>query len=451
MTARDRIGTGVLTGRSGLGILAGLCVACLLTACAADEWGDANPRAGPALAPLPGIARVAGACSGRIALTPTETSKDHPTLSYPVVYDCAARKFVVLEPAGSRDDQRDYADLNFTPGGYYMNEYWRVGRQRHGGYDFYKWSGVRVGRLERSELDPHDLVASGDSLLYMKYTTPRAVADGRHACGTFPIELEIVEETAGRVTWSWSSAGHLDPDWKVMSPALDEPLPDSRWERTIDLARHCYTGLLKRIASIPTPSAYLVSDGAPLFRVRTDDYIHANSIARVGSQGDVLVSARHLDSIFLVERATGTVKWSLSGPKGRMSTRKPLGDPRGGFSHQHSAYIEDNNLYVFDNGNNFPGEPSRAVIYEVDASRLDSATFKFEFKEPNGLLRPSAGNVQALGGGRILIGWGGVGAKDENRATRAVSIVDTNTGKEEFSIDFAPGWESYRARHAPAK
>ncbi len=425
------------------------CVPLVLAACTGSD--EVNPKPGLVAGLPPGVAKVTGKCGGKIALTPTSTSNDESYLSYPAVYDCATGKFEVLEPAGAAaDDQEYFADLNLTASGYYMNRYMRIGRQRFGGYWFYTLTGKLVSGFERPDLDPHDLMVGKDSILYIKYITPRSVAMDGFRCGVYPIELELVEESsAGQVTWRWESTGRFDTSWSVIHPSLDELKRPSGWKGAFETVRNCYTAMLKRAFSIETPSGLIGAQDFPLFAVHVNDYIHANSIAAVGPGKDILVSGRHLDTVFLIDRKTGAVKWSLGGPKSRMSPRRPQADPRGGFSHQHAASISGNRLYVFDNGNNFPDLPSRAVIYAVDETRLDSAVFSFEFMEPNRFRRPSAGSVQPIGGGRILIGWGGVSGEQSDQTTRAVSIVDTNTGDETFAIDFAPGWESYRARYFP--
>jgi hypothetical protein len=168
----------------------------------------------------------------------------------------------------------------------------------------------------------------------------------------------------------------------------------------------------------------------------------------VGKKKNMLIGARHLDTVFIVDRASGDVLWALGGPMSRMTERRPLGDPGGGFSHQHSATIRNNVLYLFDNGNNLPGHPSRIVAYDVDADDPRDARFRFQFAEPDGLRRPSEGHVEPLASGRILAGWGEPDPARKGMPQRAVSIFDLATGSEVFAIDFSPGWSSYRAKHA---
>jgi hypothetical protein len=156
------------------------------------------------------------------------------------------------------------------------------------------------------------------------------------------------------------------------------------------------------------------------------------------------VSARHLDTVFIIDRKTGDLKWSLGGKFSRVTPNRPVGDPRGGFSHQHYVRIAGNRLYVFDNGNLFPELPSRAVVYQLDSQ--PPSRMVFEFPEPRGKQRYSLGSVQLLKDNQLLIGWGAVNEPDMDAPQRAVSIVNMDNGKEVFSIDMEPSWLTYRVK-----
>jgi len=170
-----------------------------------------------------------------------------------------------------------------------------------------------------------------------------------------------------------------------------------------------------------------------------------NSIQWVGPQDDLLISARHLDTIFLIDRNTGELKWSLGGKFAKATRNRPVDDPRGGFSHQQHAHIAGNTLWVFDNGNLFPDLPSRVVAYRLDSKPLPNRMI-FEFLEPNAKQRYSLGIVQPLKNNELLIGWGAVNPADRRAPQRAVSIVRLDDGKEVFAMDLSPRWISYRVK-----
>ena len=192
------------------------------------------------------------------------------------------------------------------------------------------------------------------------------------------------------------------------------------------------------------PKGRLFSSGVTLFALEENDYVHVNSIQKLEPSGDILVSARHLDTVFIIDRKTGDIKWSLGGKYSKVTANRTIGDPRGGFSHAHYARIVGNRLYMFDNGNLFPDLPSRAVVYQLDSQPPNRMVF--EFLEPNGKQRYSLGSVQLLQNNQLLIGWGAVNEADMGAPQRAVSIVNINDGKEAFSIDMGPSWLSYRVK-----
>ena len=92
----------------------------------------------------------------------------------------------------------------------------------------------------------------------------------------------------GKIVWEWDMADHLDPEVHVLCPI-------------------CYRG----------------------------DYTHMNS-CEVLPDGNVLTSFRNIDTICIVDKTTGKIKWQW-GP--------------GEISHQHTpTLLENGNILLFDNG-----------------------------------------------------------------------------------------------------
>ena len=92
----------------------------------------------------------------------------------------------------------------------------------------------------------------------------------------------------GEVVWEWNAADHLDPETHPMCPV----------------------GL-------------------------RGGWTHMNSIEEIPN-GDILTSMRNIDTICIVDRKTGKIKWEW-GP--------------GEISHQHApTFLENGNVLVFDNG-----------------------------------------------------------------------------------------------------
>ena len=195
------------------------------------------------------------------------------------------------------------------------------------------------------------------------------------------------------------------------------------------------------------------------------DYAHVNSIQVVGEDRDVVVSFRHLSSVYRIasrahdEYAAGDVIWKLGG---RDSTFAFVDDPYGGPCAQHTASILANgHVLLFDNGSggvfapalcldqeNPDGDPfirtqSRAVEYALD-EEAKTATEVWSYK-PTPRFAPFMGSTTRLGNGGTLIGWGG--------STQALASEVAADGTLLWELRVAPPapYLSYRASlmHVP--
>jgi hypothetical protein len=222
-----------------------------------------------------------------------------------------------------------------------------------------------------------------------KYGKPR---DARVLDG----EIQEVDRH-GKVVWSWSTKGHI--------PAADA----KPW--------------------FPHLQATDLGDGGRW----AWDIAHLNSIDRHGNT--IVISLRHTDAVYEIDRSSGKVLWKLGGRK----TSKSLGfvdDPLGGssFAGQHDARLSNDGslLTVFDNRSHGPGSP-RAVLYRIDRSKR-TATLIQSITDP--LVKGSGccGSARRLPGGNWVISWG---------RTRYVTETDA-LGNRVLSLDFG-GRTSYRA------
>lgn len=392
-------------------------------------FGQVNDKLPPA------IQSVKGDCRGRIAITPS--NKQGTTA---LIYHCKDRRFeaVKLKQSGG--------DLTLVPGGYYISQNQQSDVLIQGKYTIFRSDGSEKFSLSRNDLDVHDIIFEDDSVTYLKY-----VPDRKHSScfGQDPnSHLEIVQEDfAGKIIWAWSSEGYFGKNYASYSNGSQFLGLEVPWKTVFRPIRNCYTSLLLKLVDFHTPALFLpVGDGFPLLEIETNDYIHANSLQRLPS-GDLLVSARHLDTVFIIDKKTGKIKWSLGGKYSKFAALQPVDDPLEGFSHQHSATIDGSILWVFDNGNRFE-RPSRVVAYHL-GSQMQYAKYQFSFTEPNGKRRRALGNVQVVSKNEVIVGWGGVSPTDIAAPQRGVSIIDIPSHRETFVIDFAPGYSSYRAKWAP--
>lgn len=392
--------------------------------------------------PPEGIAAVRGECTGRLTLAPAASHYlGATTFPYPVVYDCAAKTFTVLKSLPSLVFA---SDLTLTKQGYYLHLSRFVDQVETGSYFFYDHDGKEIREVTQPA-DPkvHDLIVGDHDVTMIQYAHDWDTA----GCGVpAALDIEIInKDFDGKVLWKWSSKGHFNIDQRVSTDVSMHVPAERRWRKGFEWLRNCYTSIARRFVKFDVPKGLIFgSTGGTVFALQDNDYVHVNSIQRLEPSGDILVSARHLDTVFIIDRKTGDIKWTLGGKFSRVTPNRVAGDPRGGFSHQHYVRIVGNRLFVFDNGNLYPDLPSRAVVYQLDSQPPNRMVF--EFPEPNGRQRYSLGSVQLLEHDQLLIGWGAVNETDMDKPQRAVSIVDMADGREVFSIDMAPSWLTYRVK-----
>jgi Arylsulfotransferase (ASST) len=180
---------------------------------------------------------------------------------------------------------------------------------------------------------------------------------------------EIQEiDPQGRVAWRWNSRGHI---------RLGET---GRWWRSV-----------------------LVNAKQSRFG-DTFDPVHLNSIDPAGV-GLLVISARHTDAIYGIDRSSGEILWKLGGTRTPQSLRI-VGDPAtrllGG---PHDARVgKDGRLTIFDNGKGRPRLP-RVVSYRLDLRRR-TATYLGQLNDPLATSSHCCGSARELADGGWLVSWG---------------------------------------------
>ena len=303
-------------------------------------------------------------------------------------------------------------------------------------------------------LDMHDVINhQNESITFLEYIFDPTYIDD---LGFRPIHLGIKKiDKNNRILWSWNSKNHINPKYFIQQPErpAQEKNIDTR-EKVIRTRRAYSSFLYKQLginifSKISETRISLGGKTTNLFDRLFDtlDYVHGNSIQYLENDKYILVSARNLDTVFIIDVKTGSIIWSLGGPYSSFTKNRVVGDPRGGFSHQHDAKVYNNKLYLFDNGNMRTDLPSRAVVYTFDFKNPSRCRFLYEYLEPYGRQRLSMGSIEPLDKDRILIGWGGVPVgPDRLKPSAAASIVNIENNRSEFQIDFLKGWTSYRVR-----
>jgi outer membrane protein assembly factor BamB len=176
------------------------------------------------------------------------------------------------------------------------------------------------------------------------------------------------------------------------------------------------------------------------------DYFHVNSI-EVAPDGNLLISARNTHTIYKLDRRTGQVMWRLGGKRSDFTM-----GPDTTFAWQHDArVVGENTITLFDDECDGPitsGRQSRAIVLELDADRRTARLVR-SYTHPEPLLTTAMGNVQLLGDGRVLVGWGTASCVSQFAADGTL-ISDLRLPKGRYSYRaFGASWRSAPA-HDPA-
>jgi hypothetical protein len=135
------------------------------------------------------------------------------------------------------------------------------------------------------------------------------------------------------------------------------------------------------------------------------DLVHINSVEPAGE--DLIVSFRHVDAIYKIDRDTGKIVWKLGGTR-RPESLDVIDDPLGDepFGGQHDARLwKDGTLTVFDNETNMH-RPPRAVRYRID-EEARTARLVEQIDPPGDIRSGFGGSARKLSGGNWVIYWGG--------------------------------------------
>jgi hypothetical protein len=173
-------------------------------------------------------------------------------------------------------------------------------------------------------------------------------------------------------------------------------------------------------------------------RSATRDTVHMNAVEPDGEDA-FLISLRHTDAVYKIDKATGDVIWKLGGtwtPK----SLTVLNDPEGAYplGGQHDVRLQpDGSITVHDNNTGLP-DPPRAVRYEIDEANK-TASLVEELTDPEVAVSACCGSARRSFDGSWLMNWG------------ANSLVtEFNAAHERtFQLGFGGHAFSYRAFAVP--
>lgn len=164
------------------------------------------------------------------------------------------------------------------------------------------------------------------------------------------------------------------------------------------------------------------------------DIVHMNAIEPVGDDA-ILISLRHTDAVYKIDKTTGNVIWKLGGtwtPKSLTVADDPQGAyPLGG---QHDVRLQpDGTITIHDNDTNLPSPP-RVVRYEIDEA-THTAKLVEQKTDPEAPGSFCCGSARRSEDGSWLISWGG----------RSLVTEFNPAGERTFRLGFGGVAFSYRA------
>ena len=191
------------------------------------------------------------------------------------------------------------------------------------------------------------------------------------------------------------------------------------------------------------------------------DPFHCNSVD-VSPTGDVLVSARHMSSVLLINHSgtnAGVAKdgivWKLGGTptnKDGAKVLQILNDPESTISGQHDARFQPNGDVSLYDDQTFTMGQARGVEYHVDLQQ-GTASLVWEYEAPPTPNTPhfagATGSFRRYPDGDSLIGWGFMSGADFGLQGNAGFTEVDASGNLLWQLSFPAGDELYRAIKVP--
>lgn len=192
-----------------------------------------------------------------------------------------------------------------------------------------------------------------------------------------------------------------------------------------------HTGLVRRewhsvdhiALSDSYSTAVTTSTGTPF------DFFHLNTIDQLGNS-TTLISARNTWGLYELNTTTGQVQSSIGG---KHSTVKVPGNGRTAYQHDATT-LANGTTTVFDNGGVPMVHPqSRGLVLKIDPS-ANTESVLAQYEHTPALSSGSQGNIQALAGGNLFLGWGSEPYFSEY----------TPSGRQIFDSHFHGSYQAYR-------
>ncbi|MDQ6742551.1 MAG: aryl-sulfate sulfotransferase, partial [Candidatus Dormibacteraeota bacterium] len=170
------------------------------------------------------------------------------------------------------------------------------------------------------------------------------------------------------------------------------------------------------------------------------DVYHCNSLDVQSAAGPVLLSVRHTDAVYLLNKGTGATIWKMGGNGHREAGAQALtivGDPLGGFFAQHDARFQGTtDVSLYDDHSGQSTGKARGIQYAIDTSGAGTATLDFSYGTVP--IASATGSFRRYAGGTDnLVGWGlraGSGFDEVNAAGGLLMSMRFPNGEAEYRV-----------------
>ena len=166
------------------------------------------------------------------------------------------------------------------------------------------------------------------------------------------------------------------------------------------------------------------------------DYFHFNSITIDSNDNNFIVSAKHMNQIYKINRTTGEIIWRFGGSNDNfnLTGNKTISHPH------HATILANGNLLLFDNGVTKTPKQARLVEFDIDENSF-SANITNEYSE-TGRYFNIMGSAQKLQNGNYFIGWGGNTTSQVNANKSDITEINAN-GNIVLDLSFSNNPDSF--------
>ncbi|MFI3284552.1 MAG: aryl-sulfate sulfotransferase [Erysipelotrichaceae bacterium] len=170
------------------------------------------------------------------------------------------------------------------------------------------------------------------------------------------------------------------------------------------------------------------------------DWFHNNSVDYDEETDQLLLSGRHQDAVISIDYSEGTLNWIIGDSTGWSDEMQsyfftPTNDVDWQWAQHAAMFMPDNQVFIFDNGNNrskiaeeyleAEDNYSRGVIYQYDTDSME-ITEMYQFGKELGasFYSPYISDVDYLGENHYIVHSGGIGTLDGEAVNVPAAFVD---------------------------